>query len=273
MTDDKKIDGLNQRITRRQAIGLLGAAGLVLVVGCNDDGDSGSTKATATAGGAAGTRTPAATTAATASPATSAPQVNCVVTPALTEGPYFVDEMLNRSDIRPDPSTGVVSEGVPLRLDLTVSTVADGGCRPLAGAVVDMWHCDALGVYSDISGGAGQSNTSGQKFLRGYQVTDDNGQVAFLTIFPGWYSGRTIHIHYKVRTDPDSSQGLEFTSQLFFDDETSETVTTTRSPYSQKGAPDQPNATDNIFDSQLIVPLVVDGDGYTGTFHVGVGAS
>ena len=271
MNDDTEGTGFNQRLTRRQAIGLLGAAGLVLVVGCNDDGDSASTQPSASAGGATGTQTPAATTA--AATATSAPAVNCVVTPALTEGPYFVDEMLNRSDIRSDPSTGAVSEGVPLRLNLTVSTVADGTCQPLAGAIVDAWHCDALGVYSDVSGAAGQEDTSGQKFLRGYQVTDESGQVSFVTIFPGWYSGRAIHIHYKVRTDPDSSQGLEFISQLFFDDETTETVTTTRSPYSQKGTPDQSNSTDNIFDSQLIVPLVADGDGYIGTFHVGVGAS
>jgi protocatechuate 3,4-dioxygenase beta subunit len=205
--------------------------------------------------------------------ATSTPLVNCIVTPALTEGPYFVDERINRSDIRPDPTTGAVSEGIPLRLLMTVSRVEGGACSPLAGAVVDVWHCNALGVYSDVSGGASQANTSGQRFLRGYQVTDENGSVQFLTIYPGWYSGRAIHIHYKVRTDPDAAQGLEFTSQLFFDEEINDTVTTTRSPYSQKGTPDQRNSTDNIFDSHLIVPLVAEGDGYTGNFHVGVSSA
>jgi protocatechuate 3,4-dioxygenase beta subunit len=205
--------------------------------------------------------------------ATSTPLVNCIVTPALTEGPYFVDERIDRSDIRSDPASGAISEGIPLRLLMTVSTVEGGACSPLAGAVVDVWHCDALGNYSDISGGAGQENTSGQKFLRGYQVTDPNGSVEFLTIYPGWYSGRAIHIHYKVRTDPAAEQGLEFTSQLFFDEAINDTVTTTRSPYSQKGTPDQRNSTDNIFDPQLIVPVVADGDGYAGNFHVGVGSA
>ncbi len=258
-------------LSRRQTIGLLGAAGLALAVGCNGDSDSGSSQATGTTGA---TRTPGATgtTAATAttSAATATPEVACVVTPQVTEGPYFVDEMLNRSDIRADPTTGEVSEGVPLTLTLLVSSVANGGCAPLAGAVVDMWHCNALGVYSDVSSGAGQADTTGQKFLRGYQVTDSNGQVVFQTIYPGWYSGRAIHIHYKVRTDPDSSQGLEFTSQLFFDEELNNTVMTTRSPYSQKGTPDVTNARDNIYDSQLLVTLNEAGDGYTGTFHVGV---
>jgi protocatechuate 3,4-dioxygenase beta subunit len=267
MTEDDRTSIL---LSRRQVIELLGAASLLIVVGCNGD-DEPDSQATATGSTSTATQTPATTTAATTRAAPTEVAVNCVITPEVTEGPYFVDERINRSDIRSDPSTGAVSEGIPLRMVLTVSTVTGGACAPLAGAVVDMWHCDALGVYSDVSGGAGQDNTAGKKFLRGYQVTDANGKVEFLTIFPGWYSGRAIHIHYKVRTDPDSTQGLEFTSQLFFDEAINSTVTTTRSPYSQKGTPDQTNATDNIFDSQMIVPLVVEGDGYAGTFHVGVG--
>jgi protocatechuate 3,4-dioxygenase beta subunit len=268
--NDKK-DGEKRLMSRRQTLGLLGAAGLALAVGCNDNDDAGSEGATETAGttstpGATGT--PAAT--ATTSAATAAPAVSCVVTPEVTEGPYFVDERLNRSDIREDPTTGEVVDGVPLTLTLTVSSVANGGCTPLSGAVVDIWHCDALGAYSDVSSGAGQTDTTGQKFLRGYQVTDGNGQVVFQTIYPGWYSGRAIHIHYKVRTDPESDQGLEFTSQLFFDENLNRAVMTTRTPYSQKGTPNVSNATDNIFDSQLLVALAEDGDGYAGSFHVGV---
>jgi protocatechuate 3,4-dioxygenase beta subunit len=199
--------------------------------------------------------------------------VNCVITPALTEGPYFVDEMLNRSDVRSDPTTGAISEGAPLGLTLTVSSVVNGACSPVAGAAVDIWHCDAEGAYSDVSGGAGQANTSGQKFLRGYQLTDDDGQVSFLTIFPGWYSGRTPHIHFKVRTEPESQQGTEFTSQFFFDEALTEQVYQ-RDPYASRGSPDTPNSQDNIFaqsGGDLTLALVEDGDGFNSRFHVGIG--
>ena len=191
-----------------------------------------------------------------------------MLTAERTEGPYFVDERLNRSDITSDPTDGSVKEGVPLRLSLTVSRVDGDACTPLVGALVDMWHCDALGVYSDVSG-AGQPDTTGQKFLRGYQIANENGQAQFQTIYPGWYSGRTIHIHFKIRTEPDSEQGFEFTSQLFFDETTTNAVLS-REPYSQKGTPDTSNAADNIYQPDLIVPLTADGEGYAGAFHVGV---
>ncbi len=116
--------------------------------------------------------------------------------PSATEGPYWVDENLNRSDIRVDPSTGAVSDGLPLTLSINVQELAAGGCGPLFGAHVDIWHCDAGGVYSDEAA----NRSVGKKFLRGYQVTDDNGAVQFLTVYPGWYSGRTVHIHVRVRT-------------------------------------------------------------------------
>ncbi len=84
------------------------------------------------------------------------------------------------------------------------------------GAIVDIWHCDAAGVYSDATDPG--FNTVGKKFLRGYQVTDANGGVQFTTIYPGWYRGRTVHIHFKVRAKAKSGQSYEFTSQLYFDD-------------------------------------------------------
>jgi protocatechuate 3,4-dioxygenase beta subunit len=254
---------LKRRISRRETLGLIGGAAVAAVVGCGDDDEPAATpEASATRKASA-----SATTAATVSP-TAAP-VACVLTLEQTEGPYFVDERLNRSDLTSDPSDGSVSEGVPLQLDLTVSEVNGATCTPLVGAVVDMWHCDALGAYSDVSAGMGQSNTVGQKFLRGYQVTDANGRVAFQTIFPGWYSGRTVHIHFKVRTDPDSQQRFEFTSQLFFDEATTDAVIA-QAPYNEKGAPDTTNSSDNIFDSSLVVPLTAQGGGYSGAFHVGV---
>ena len=98
---------------------------------------------------------------------------SCVVRPEQTEGPYFVDEKLNRSDIRNEPSDNSSKPGVPLRLEFQVSRIAGGACAPLNGAIVDVWHCDALGVYSDVRDS--KFDARGKKFLRGYQQTDTNG--------------------------------------------------------------------------------------------------
>ena len=102
---------------------------------------------------------------------------SCTVTPQATAGPYWVDELLERSDITVDPSNGSVRPGVPLHLDLTVFR-ADRNCAPAAGVQVDVWHCDAGGFYSDEAA----NNTVGRKFLRGYQIADANGAVRFTTI-------------------------------------------------------------------------------------------
>jgi len=144
----------------------------------------------------------------------------CVLTPEQTEGPYFTDVQLNRSDIRTDPADGSVRAGVPLMLTLRVSSVGGTGCAPLAGAIVDIWHCDAAGVYSDVA------EAVGKRFLRGYQVTDANGGVRFATIYPGWYSGRAVHIHFKVRAKARSGRKYEFSSQLYFDDSVTDRVFT-----------------------------------------------
>lgn len=144
----------------------------------------------------------------------------CLVSPEATEGPFFVDEKLNRSDIRVDPANGSISPGVPLRLVLQVNQISKTSCTPLPGATVDIWHCDALGNYSDVRENAGGAavDTRGKKFLRGYQITDSEGKVEFQTIYPGWYQGRNVHAHYMIRTSPNSEVGHEFTSQLFFDE-------------------------------------------------------
>src|SRR5438309_2293329 len=110
----------------------------------------------------------------------------CVVTPSETEGPYFVDERLNRSDITTDPSTGSRRNGAPLNLTFQVSRVGTGGCSALSGAQVAVWHCDAAGVYSDV---AAQS-TVGHGFLRGYQMTGADGIATFATIPGGTRGGR-----------------------------------------------------------------------------------
>jgi protocatechuate 3,4-dioxygenase beta subunit len=191
----------------------------------------------------------------------------CVVRPELTEGPYFVDERLDRADIRSDPSSGEVQEGALLALTFRVSQVGDGGCAPLEGAWVDVWHCNALGVYSDVSDPG--FDTSGQQFLRGYQVTDANGVAAFTTIYPGWYSGRTVHIHFKIRTDPDAPQGYEFTSQLFFDEALNDQVHA-QQPYASKGYRNTLNRADRIYDEQLLLTVTETEQGYAATFDIGL---
>jgi protocatechuate 3,4-dioxygenase beta subunit len=194
---------------------------------------------------------------------------SCVLTAALTEGPFFVDEKLNRSDIRTDPASGVVSTGIPLALSFNVSRVANSACTPLTGAYLDVWHCDSTGTYSDVSG-------SSRKFLRGYQVTDANGVAAFTTIYPGWYSGRAVHIHFKLRLYAGSSKTYEFTSQFFFDDTLTDSVYT-QSPYSSRGSRNTLNASDGIYNSLstndkagLTLQTSKTADGYSGVINLGV---
>lgn len=195
---------------------------------------------------------------------------SCVVRPEQTEGPYFVDERLNRSDIRSDPTTGQVKPGTPLTLTLQMSRLASEDCQPLAGAQVDIWHCDALGVYSDVQDAG--FNTIGQKFFRGYQITDAGGEATFVTIYPGWYAGRTVHIHVKVRTAHAAERHLEFTSQMYFDDGLSDRVYADP-PYAAKGRRNARNQDDRIFrrgGDQLMLAPTQSADGYAATFAMGL---
>ena len=196
------------------------------------------------------------------------PQQTCVVRPQLTEGPYFVDEKLNRSEIRTDPTTNVVKAGTELRLKINVTRVSGNTCVPLSGAYVDIWHCDATGSYSDVRDAG--FDTRGQRYLRGYQVTDSNGAVEFLTIYPGWYSGRAVHIHFKIRLFAGSEKTYEFTSQLFFNDSLTDQVYT-QAPYNTEGTRNTRNNQDGIYNgggAQLILDLAQEGSGYTGTFNI-----
>ena len=193
----------------------------------------------------------------------------CVVQPQQTEGPYFVDGMLNRPDIRTEPPTGPAKPGVPLTVTFNVMSMAAGGaCTPLAGAHVDLWQCDALGVYSGVKDAS--FDTVGQKFLRGYQLTDAKGGARFTTIYPGWYQGRAVHVHFKIRTNPGAASGQEFTSQLYFDEAMNDRILA-QSPYASKGQGRTRNANDRIFQNggaQLVLALEPRGDGYAGTFNV-----
>jgi len=199
-----------------------------------------------------------------------APEPSCVVRPEQTEGPYFVDERLNRSDIRSDPADGRIRPGTPLALTLAISRLSAGECLPLAGAQVDIWHCDALGVYSDVQDP--HFNTVGQKFFRGYQITDARGEARFVTVYPGWYAGRTVHIHFKIRTAPLAQRSFEFTSQLYFDDVLTDRVHADP-PYASTGPRTARNQHDRIFrrggDQLMLAPTPV-ADGYAATFAIGL---
>ena len=262
--DDRPIGRI---LTRREILALLG--GSVFLAACAPGALNAPSATTAAAQAAA---TSAAATAASASGAVVLP--SCVVRPALTEGPYFVDEKLNRSDIRSEPSTGTTKPGVALALTFLVSKVTGTSCAALAAATVDVWHCDALGVYSDANDPSFGS-TKGTKFLRGYQTTDASGAAKFTTIWPGWYQGRATHIHFKIRTTATNGQVSDFTSQLFFN-ETLNDQSFALSPYSQKGGAGRlRNEGDGIFQQsggKLTLSPTKAADGYTATFDIGLTA-
>jgi protocatechuate 3,4-dioxygenase beta subunit len=268
-------------LSRREALGIAGAAGIALL--------------TAGGSGAAGTRSAGRSTPSTkttgvsfdgssrlsSAGAGSSPSV--VVTPAETEGPFFVDENLRRSNLTAGTTRASVVSGLPLALHLKVYQVNRSTVTPLSGAHVDIWHTDASGVYSDEASGFIQNeNTQGQNWLRGYQVTDAKGAVAFTTIYPGWYVGRTVHIHFKVRLyAAPGSKTYEFTSQLYMDDAITDRVFA-HAPYNARGRRFIRNATDGIYNTvesdgtisgtQLMLALskAGSGTGYVGTFTVGL---
>jgi protocatechuate 3,4-dioxygenase beta subunit len=201
-----------------------------------------------------------------ASAAPAASDDDCVVTPEVTEGPYWVDARLKRSDVRSNADGTDTQTGVPLALTIYLR---DSNCGGVAsGAWIDIWHANDDGVYSDES----VESTSSQTWLRGYQITDDDGKVSFVTVFPGWYSGRTIHIHLRVRTFDGSTTTTNYTTQLFFAEADNNAVLAT-SDYTRAGKTrDTTNATDMVYQQEVaaggavLVPLSGNTtDGYAGT--------
>ncbi|MEP7218648.1 MAG: T9SS type A sorting domain-containing protein [Bacteroidota bacterium] len=187
----------------------------------------------------------------------------CLLTPAETEGPYYFNANLVRQDVTEG------KPGIPLRLRLTV---VNQDCVPIPNALVDIWHCDATGVYSGYAGQGSNGNVStvGQTFIRGIQVTDAAGQVEFHTIYPGWYPGRVTHIHIKVNL----SSTTAVTSQLYFPENISSQVYGT-SEYSAHGQSPLTNSSDSIARndaSQLLLDVATDGNGYLGTHTIGISA-
>jgi protocatechuate 3,4-dioxygenase beta subunit len=179
--------------------------------------------------------------------------VTCILSPEMTEGPYYLPGEAVRRDITEG------KPGTPLTLHLTV--VSASKCKPIKGAAVDVWHADAGGVYSGV---AGQSGT----FLRGIQKTDRNGLAVFDTIYPGWYHGRAVHIHVKVHIGGN----VVHTGQFFFPDALTDRVYQA-APYRARGIPDTTDTADSIYrngGSKSILGLKASGSGYIGSIVMGV---
>lgn len=253
---DNDDEPIGRILTRREAIEILGVTGVGLL-----------------AGFAPGSRFIQSANAATrpTSGVFDAKMFACVVRPEATEGPYFVDHQLDRSDIRVEPSTGAASVGIPLTVAFNVSAINGSSCKPLAGAIVDVWMCDATGVYSGVNDMSGAS-TVGKKFLRGFQKTDANGLAKFVSIYPGWYQGRTVHYHFKIRTVGADKRAYEFTSQLFFDDKLSDAIFS-KAPYRSGASRDTRNNTDMHYGQigdQLLLKLDKTASGYAADFTIGL---
>jgi protocatechuate 3,4-dioxygenase beta subunit len=204
------------------------------------------------------------------------------LTPTAEEGPFFEDfstAALNRSDLTTNTSGASVVAGVPLTLNFNVFQVNGSTVTALSGARADVWEADPLGLYSDEQ----SEGTVGQDYLRGYQTTDSNGAVTFQTIIPGWYSGRTPHIHLMLRTASSTGTLTNLlTTQLFFADSFIDAIYA-NAPYNSRGTRDTTNATDRVYNTTSSTGVVVGplltlaptagGTGYTATFNIYVQAS
>lgn len=180
----------------------------------------------------------------------------CVLTPSQTEGPYFFETGLMRSDIREGKL------GTPLALELRV--LRADGCSPLAGAFVEAWHADAAGNYSGFGKpDARGANGGGQRFLRGFQRTNDEGRVRFQTIYPGWYPGRAPHVHLMVR----ASEGSLLTTQLYFPEAVNQAVYAT-APYAARSSRRTTNGEDGADEDALIGKVSASGEGYSTVFRM-----
>jgi len=223
-------------LNRRQALAGLGSVSLgALLAACNSDNDDVDTARVETSEGTTSDFDGAAT---------------CTQTAEQTEGPFYFDVDRIRSDIRED------RKGVKLRLGVRVRDAAE--CQPIQNAVVDVWHCDARGSYSE----------PGETYLRGAQVTNREGVVEFTTVYPGWYPGRTVHIHAKVHIDKQTV----LTTQFYFDDAFNAQVFE-RAPYASGSGRDASNDVDPLYDSDLELTLSDEGDGYSGLITLDVASA
>ncbi|WAU79846.1 intradiol ring-cleavage dioxygenase [Streptomyces sp. Qhu-G9] len=223
---------------------------------------------------AVGATTPEAPTAADQAPAAAA--AVCTLTKEMTEGPYHLDGQLVRADISEDKT------GIPLQLTLTV--VDDDTCAPLGNALVEIWHCDALGEYSGFVGGNGHDEPDNGTFLRGGVLTGSDGVARITSVYPGWYRGRCIHIHVKVHTEVTLTSDGSFeggqelhTGQLFFAESITAKVALVPA-YAVNTVPRTTLAQDSLYDeggaaSGLLTLTALGGSttaGYAGTLTLGV---
>jgi len=226
-----KLQVMDMKLNRRQALGTFGTVSLgALLAGCGEDEPPPTTE----------------------SQSKLLDESNsCKLTTELTEGPYYLDADAIRRDIRED------REGVELRLVLRVRE--SGSCEPISDAVVDVWHSDAQGVYSGFEQGRGE------RFLRGAQATNADGVAEFVTIYPGWYQGRTPHIHAKVHLD----RSTLLTTQLFFGEKVISGVYRDRR-YSRDSRQEVNNSSDGIFEDSLVLTTRRRREGWVGalTFDV-----
>jgi protocatechuate 3,4-dioxygenase beta subunit len=242
-------------LSRRQALGALGSVSLAsLLAACGGDEDRAASPTTSPA--------PAASRSAsklTAEQFDSA--ATCEVAAEVTEGPYYFDVDSIRSDIRED------REGTLLRLGVRVRDA--GTCEPIENAIVDVWHCDALGRYSGFesaSGGPGGGGRSDEEtYLRGAQATNADGIVEFKTIYPGLYPGRTTHVHAKVHLDRTTL----LTTQLFTTKAMDDAVFA-RAPYPQSPGRETDNESDAIYDERGELTLSRDGEAVIGLITLDV---
>lgn len=193
----------------------------------------------------------------------------CTATPSETAGPFptHSPSSLVTNDITSNRT------GVPLTIKITVNN-HNNGCAALANAIVDIWHCDKDGNYSEYGGGDMQATSyTSVHFLRGRQTTDASGIVTFTSVFPGWYSGRAPHIHVHIY---DASGTTLLVTQIAFPTDVCNTVYTTSPLYSARGTQDTANNQDNVFSDSLANELAtVTGnisDGYTLTHLITVTA-
>jgi protocatechuate 3,4-dioxygenase beta subunit len=224
-------------LSRRQALAGLGTVSLgALLAACSDDDDDAETARVETSQGTTSDFDRAAT---------------CTQTAEQTEGPFYFDVDRIRSDIRED------REGAKLRLGVRVRDAAE--CEAIQNAVVDVWHCDASGGYSGFEGNEGET------YLRGAQITNRDGIVEFTTIYPGWYPGRTVHIHAKVHLDRQTV----LTTQFYFDEAFSSKVFEA-APYDSESGRDAFNDADPLYDRGLELTLSNQDGGYAGLITLDV---
>jgi protocatechuate 3,4-dioxygenase beta subunit len=249
MSRDAKNHGTARTSTRREALRTIGialaAAPLGQLLACSSDAS--------TSGGGGGSSGEAWATGGTASmtgtypdPFTSGLGATCALSCASTLGPCYAATLV-RKDI------SEAQKGLPVRLAFLV---VDEACKPVEGATIDIWHTSPAGLYSGEDASdmctSGDATARASKWFRGVQTTDSKGRVDFDTCFPGWYRGRTIHIHFTVRV-----KDVEYvTSQLFFEDAMVDEIVAEQPIYKDRGARDTTNKNDNVISEAAVAEYV-----------------